>query len=75
MLIGYAHVWIADQNLALQRRALTDAGCAKSLHRACLRRRGRLPSSPRRARGRHGRCRKLDRLARSVRRLIEAVDA
>jgi hypothetical protein len=29
MRIGYARVWIGDQNLALQRRALTDAGCAK----------------------------------------------
>ena len=29
MLIGYARVSIVDQNLALQRDALTEAGCAK----------------------------------------------
>ena len=29
MLIGYARVSTVDQNLALQRHALTEAGCAK----------------------------------------------
>src|SRR5271169_4242358 len=29
MLLGYAPVSIVDQNLALQRDALTEAGCAK----------------------------------------------
>ncbi|MFL5265484.1 MAG: recombinase family protein, partial [Stellaceae bacterium] len=30
MLLGYARVSTVDQNLALQRDALTEAGCAKS---------------------------------------------
>ena len=29
MLLGYARVSTVDQNLALQRDALTEAGCAK----------------------------------------------
>jgi DNA invertase Pin-like site-specific DNA recombinase len=29
MLLGYARVWTVDQNLVLQRDALTEAGCGK----------------------------------------------
>src|SRR5271169_174645 len=78
MLIGYARVSTVDQNLALQRGALSEAGCAKifteqmsgavtdrpALHHALeFARRGDTLIVW-----------KLDRLARSMKQLIETVE-
>ena len=78
MLIGYARVSTVDQNLALQRDALTEAGCAKifteqmsgavtdrpALHDALqLARSGDMLIVW-----------KLDRLARSMKQLIETIE-
>jgi DNA invertase Pin-like site-specific DNA recombinase len=78
-LIGYARVSTADQNLALQRNALTDAGCEKiftehvsgaAVERPALRE-AMLSANE----GDTLVVWKLDRLARSVRQLIDTVDA
>jgi hypothetical protein len=50
MLIGYARVSTIDQNLALQRDALTEAGVHKDFHRADVGCCYRSPGSTRRAR-------------------------
>ncbi len=78
MLIGYARVSTVDQNLALQRDLLTEAGCTKifteemsgavadrpALHDALgFARSGDTPIVW-----------KLDRLARSMKQLIETVE-
>src|SRR4051794_12678538 len=36
MLLGYARVSMIDQNLALQRHALAEAGCQKIFHRTIV---------------------------------------
>src|SRR4051794_18237435 len=78
MLLGYARVSTADQNLALQRDALTEAGCQKifteqmsgavtdrpALHEALAFARG----------GDTLIVWKLDRLARSMKQLIETIE-
>ena len=78
MLLGYARVSTVDQNLALQRDALTEAGCAKifteqmsgavtdrpALHDALEFARSGDPLI----------VWKLDRLARSMKQLIETVE-
>jgi DNA invertase Pin-like site-specific DNA recombinase len=78
MLIGYARVSTVDQNLALQRDALTEAGCAKIFTEQMS---GAVTGRP----ALHDALEfarpgdtlivwKLDRLARSMKQLIETVE-
>src|SRR5271157_2726647 len=78
MLIGYARVSTVDQNLALQRDALTEAGCAKIFSEQMS---GAVTDRP----ALHDALEfarsgdtlivwKLDRLARSMKQLIETVE-
>jgi DNA invertase Pin-like site-specific DNA recombinase len=78
MLIGYARVSTVDQNLALQRDALTEAGCAKIFTEQMS---GTVTDRP----ALHDALEfarsgdtlivwKLDRLARSMKQLIETVE-
>jgi DNA invertase Pin-like site-specific DNA recombinase len=78
MLIGYARVSIADQNLALHRDALTEAGCAKIFTEQMS---GAVTDRPAVHHAlefaRSGDTLivwKLDRLARSMKQLIETVE-
>jgi DNA invertase Pin-like site-specific DNA recombinase len=79
MLIGYARVSIADQNLALQRDALTDAGCARifteHVSGAVVERPVLLEAMQFVREGDTLVVWRLDRLARSVRQLIHTIDA
>ena len=79
MLIGYARVSTVDQNLALQRDALTEAGCAKIFTEQMS---GAVTDRP----ALHDALEfarsgdtlivwKLDRLARSMKQLIETVES
>src|SRR4051794_23050064 len=79
MLLGYARVSTADQNLALQRDALTEAGCTKIFTEQMS---GAVTDRP----ALHDALEfarsgdtlivwKLDRLARSMKQLIETVEA
>src|SRR6202790_2734861 len=78
MLIGYARVSTVDQNLALQRAALTEAGCAKSFTEqmsGAVTDRAALHDALEFARsGDTLIVWKLDRLARSMKQLIETVE-
>ena len=78
MLLGYARVSTVDQNLALQRDALTEAGCGEDFHRAdvgCGHRSPALHDALEFARsGDTLIVWKLDRLARSMKQLIETVE-
>src|SRR5215472_539497 len=78
MLIGYARVSTVDQNLALQRDALTEAGCAKIFIEQIS---GAVADRP----ALHDALEfarsgdtlivwKLDRVARSIKQLIETVE-
>ena len=78
MLIGYARVSTVDQNLALQRDALTEAGCAKIFTEQMS---GAVTDRP----ALHDALEfarsgdtlivwKLDRLARSMKQLIETIE-
>jgi DNA invertase Pin-like site-specific DNA recombinase len=78
MLIGYARVLTADQNLALQRAALTEAGCQKIFTEQMS---GAVADRP----ALHDALEfarsgdtlivwKLDRLARSMKQLIETIE-
>src|ERR1700694_1888233 len=78
MLIGYARVSTVDQNLALQRDALTEAGCTKIFTEQMS---GAVTDRP----ALHDALEfarsgdtlivwKLDRLARSMKQLIETVE-
>ena len=78
MLIGYARVSTVDQNLALQRDALTEAGCAKIFIEQMS---GAVADRP----ALHDALEftrsgdtlivwKLDRLARSIKQLIETIE-
>src|SRR5271170_2854508 len=78
MLLGYARVSTVDQNLALQRDALTEAGCAKIFTEQVS---GAVTDRP----ALHDALEfarsgdtlivwKLDRLARSMKQLIETVE-
>lgn len=78
MLIGYARVSTVDQNLALQRDALTDAGCERIFTEQIS---GAVADRPELTQAlqfaREGDTLivwKLDRLARSVKQLIETVE-
>ena len=78
MLIGYARVSTVDQNLALQRDALTEAGCAKIFTEqmsGAVTDRPALHDALEFARsGDSLIVWKLDRLARSMKQLIETVE-
>src|SRR5271170_5866320 len=78
MLIGYARVSTVDQNLALQRDALTEAGCAKIFTEqmsGAVTDRPTLHDALEFARsGDTLIVWKLDRLARSMKQLIETVE-
>jgi DNA invertase Pin-like site-specific DNA recombinase len=78
MLIGYARVSTVDQNLALQRDALTEAGCAKIFTEQMSRAvtdRPALHDALEFARGGDTLIVwKLDRLARSMKQLIETIE-
>src|SRR6201984_1300092 len=78
MLIGYARVSTVDQNLALQRDALTEAGCAKIFTEqmsGAVQNRPALHDALEFARsGDTLIVWKLDRLARSMKQLIETVE-
>lgn len=78
MLIGYARVSTIDQNLALQRDALTEAGCEQIFTEQLS---GAVTDRPELAaalqfarKGDTLLVWKLDRLARSVKQLIETVE-
>lgn len=78
MLIGYARVSTVDQNLALQRDALTEAGCDKIFTEQLS---GTVTDRPELASAlSHARSGdtlvvwKLDRLARSIKQLIDTVE-
>ena len=79
MLIGYARVSTQDQNLALQREALAQAGCEKILEDRLSGSRAERPGLTQAL----GELRagdslvvwKLDRLGRSVRNLIDLVSS
>ena len=79
MLIGYARVSTQDQNLALQREALTQAGCEKILEDQLSGSRAERPGLSRAMEElRPGDTLvvwKLDRLGRSVRNLIDLVSS
>jgi hypothetical protein len=78
MLIGYARVSTVDQNLALQRDALTEAGCAKIFTEqmsGAVKDRPALHDALEFARSGDALIVwKLDRLARSMKQLIETVE-
>jgi DNA invertase Pin-like site-specific DNA recombinase len=78
MLLGYARVSTVDQNLALQRDALTEAGCTKIFTEqmsGAVRDRPALHDALEFARsGDTLIVWKLDRLARSMKQLIETVE-
>jgi DNA invertase Pin-like site-specific DNA recombinase len=78
MLIGYAPVSTVDQNLALQRDALTEAGCAKIFTEqmsGAVTDRPVLHDALEFARsGDTLIVWKLDRLARSMKQLIESIE-
>src|SRR3954468_10719690 len=78
MLLGYARVSTVDQNLALQRDALTEAGCAKIFTEqmsGAVKDRPALHDALEFARsGDTLIVWKLDRLARSMKQLIETVE-
>src|ERR1700747_3669142 len=78
MLIGYARVSTVDQNLALQRDALTEAGCQKIFTEqisGAVTDRPALHDALEFARGGDTlMVWKLDRLARSMKQLIETVE-
>jgi DNA invertase Pin-like site-specific DNA recombinase len=78
MLIGYARVSTVDQNLALQRDALADAGCGKIFTEqmsGAVTERPALHDALEFARsGDTLVVWKLDRLARSMKQLIETIE-
>ena len=78
MLLGYTRVSTVDQNLALQRDALTEAGCTKIFTEqmsGAVTDRPALHDALEFARGGHTLIVwKLDRLARSMKQLIETVE-
>jgi DNA invertase Pin-like site-specific DNA recombinase len=78
MLIGYARVSTVDQNLALQRDALTEAGCQKIFTEqmsGAITDRPALHDALEFARsGDTLMVWKLDRLARSMKQLIETIE-
>ena len=78
MLIGYARVSTIDQNLALQRDALTEAGCTKIFTEqmsGAVTERPALHDALEFARsGDTLIVWKLDRLARSMKQLIETIE-
>jgi DNA invertase Pin-like site-specific DNA recombinase len=78
MLIGYARVSTLDQNLALQRDALSEAGCAKifteQMSGAVADRPSLLDALAYARSGDTLVVWKLDRLARSMKQLIETVE-
>lgn len=78
MLIGYARVSTVDQNLALQRDALTEAGCERIFIEqmsGAVADRPELMAAVHYARGGDTLVVwKLDRLARSLKQLIETVE-
>jgi DNA invertase Pin-like site-specific DNA recombinase len=78
MLIGYARVSTIDQNLALQREALTEAGCEKIFTEQIS---GAVANRPQLADAISYACSgdtivvwKLDRLARSIKQLIDTIE-
>ena len=78
MLVGYARVSTQDQDLALQREALTTAGCEKLFTEkasGAQRERPALQAALHFTRGGDTLVVwKLDRLARSLKQLIETVE-
>ena len=78
MLIGYARVSMVDQNLSLQRDALTEAGCehihTEQLSGAVVDRPALTAALQFARKGDTLVVWKLDRLARSVKQLIETVE-
>ena len=78
MLIGYARVSTLDQNLSLQRDALTEAGCQKicieQMSGAVAERPALLEALDYARSGDTLVVWKLDRLARSMKQLIETVE-
>ena len=79
MLIGYARVSTVDQNLALQREALTEAGCEKIFTEqmsGAVAHRPQLADAISYARsGDTIIVWKLDRLARSIKQLIDTIES